>query len=472
MQSQYLLKKIEGDVFYLLIFAIPVQARVILHSWIQPFNQWTSAYLYGTDILLAAIFVLWLARSWGHVWRLNLKTFGSSTSNWLRNSNFWLTVFLVISALSIFNSRIVGLSFYQLLKLAEFIGFYFYLKNNLGKVFDFQKVLLVIIASGLFQSIITVAQYLKQGSIGLWLLGESPLSVDTTGVAVFIADGEKYLRAYGTTPHPNILAAWLFMAIFAFYFWYLYLCGWGKEDKKPDLVFKYDRDKIRSLVLEIIPLIFYTFLLFGFFFTFSRVIIGLWVLSILILFAAALLKREFRQNEILKIRILNIFAVSVVVAAVFSLIYWPQVSSRIHISAQEEAVTQRVFYNKIAESTAVSNPLLGIGIGQFVPNFMSKFKNLPSNVFQPVHNLYLLIASETGFLGLGSFFLFLLSVLYNFYPVKSRETGAPRELFGGASYLLLSASLLLVGLFDHFLWTSQQGSFIFWMVLALLDTRS
>lgn len=430
------MKKLESIIFYLLIFFIPVQSRLILYRWTQPFNQWTSAYLYGTDILLAMLFAFWLARA-----KPTLPQ-KSNLRDCIRSSSFWLGLFFAVSALSIFNSRTAGLSFYQLLKLAEFIGFYFYLKTNLNKVFEFRKVLMTVIASGLFQSVVAIAQYVKQGSLDLRLLGESPLSVNATGVAVFIADGIKYLRAYGTTPHPNVLAAWLFLAVFAFYFFYIY----GKKSN-PWL-----------LVLVYVPL------LFGLFFTFSRVIVGLWVMGLVARLIISFAKKDFREL-MAKVgsKIKHITLASSLAVLLFALLFWPQVKSRIHVSAQEEAVTQRVFYNKIAESVAVSHPLLGIGIGQFTPNFISKFKHLPQTAYQPVHDIYLLVASETGFIGLAAFLLFLFFVFYDF----AKRTQM-RKLYH-FSFGILIFSFLLMGLFDHFLWTLQQGSLMFWAGLALLS---
>ncbi|MBI2063717.1 MAG: O-antigen ligase family protein [Candidatus Yanofskybacteria bacterium] len=440
-------EKLERIIFYLLIFTVPVQARVILHSWTRPFNQWTSAYLYGTDILLGVLFLFWLARVFKGSWRIPNFKFQIS-----RSTSFWLVVLFVVSGVSIFNSRIIGLSFYQLLKLAEFIGFYFYLLHNLGKVFQFKTVLVIIIASGFFQSLIAIAQYITQGSVGLRLLGESPLSINTTGVAVFIADGERYLRAYGTAPHPNILAVWLFTAIFALYFLFLYRPSGGRDEKKITNFFqKY------GLVLV------YAVVLFAFFFTFSRVIIGLWALGVLARLLIVLFKKEFRQNQMLRRRIVTLFVISAVVSAAFSAVFWPQVSSRIHISAQDPAFSERVFYNKIAGSVATSHPLLGVGIGQFVPSFMSELKYLPSTAYQPVHNVYLLIVSEAGFIGLGAFILFLFFIFWRF--IRQADF-AKLHTF---SFLIFTLSFLAIGLFDHFLWTSQQGSMIFWMVLALLN---
>jgi O-antigen ligase len=344
-----------------------------------------------------------------------------------------------------------------LLKLAEFIGFYFYLRSAFGKVFSFQKALAVIIASGVFQAIIGIAQYLKQGSLGLRLFGESPLSVNATGVAVFIADSVKYLRAYGTTPHPNVLAAWLFLAIFAFYYWRLY------SGKNPNHTFPHDRGEKYDGIKEGAELLIYAVLLFGLFFTFSRAIIGLWALGmavgVLLLFKGGF--RNFLAAA--KRRILAAVVVTLITGVLFAVLFWPQVKSRVLISAGEEAVTQRVFYNKIAESVTTANPALGVGIGQFVPQLMTKLKHWPANIYQPVHNIYLLIASETGLIGLVLFLLFLFFLFWKF--IRRADFKKPYSF----SFLILAFSFLLMGLFDHFLWTLQQGSLIFWMVLALIS---
>jgi O-antigen ligase len=437
-----LLKNPERLVFYLLVFSIPIQSRLVLHSWTQPFSQWTSAYLYGTDILLGLLFLLWIWRTR----QLPKLDFNKITLF----PGFWLSIFFVFSALSIINSHINSLSWYQLLKLAEFTGFYFYLTVNFGKTYELKKASLVIIASGFLQALIGIAQYLKQGSLGLRLLGESPLSVTAQGIAVFIADTHRYLRAYGSTPHPNILAAWLFTAIFSFYFYYIL------RQSKPGSIPK-------NILHEIPWLLIYAAILFAFLLTFSRVIIVLFGVGIVIQLVLSFSRRNYRQKiSEIKSKVIIILSVSVAVSILFCLLYWPQVKSRVHISAEEEAVTQRVFYNQVAESVTASHPLTGIGLGQFVPDMMSKFKYLPPGLYQPDHNIYLLIASETGLLGLAVFLLFLFFTFWRF--VRRVDFSKLRSF----SFLTFGLSLLAMGLFDHFLLTTQQGSFIFWMTMALL----
>ena len=414
--------------------------------WTRPFNEWTAGFVYGTDILIFLLFVFWIARALKTKSSDELKSSFTETFElkW-SNPHLWLIGFFVVSALSIFNSGIVGLSLYQLLKLAEFISFYFYLRSAFGKIYKFREVLMVIIASGIFQAAIAIAQYLKQGSLGLKLLGESPLSVNATGVAVFIADGVKYLRAYGTTPHPNVLAAWLFLAIFAFYNYYLYF-------------YPIDKSYFGKFLLICQPV-----LLVGLFFTFSRTIIGLWALGAAIR-VLLLFKKSLHGFWVATRRyVVAIVIITLVTSSLFAAFFWPQVKSRALISTEEEAVTQRVFYNKIASSVATAHPILGVGIGQFVSQLIIKLKHWPANIYQPVHNIYLLIASETGLVGLALFLLFLFFIFYNFIQ-QARLHKAYQY-----SFLILAASFLVMGFFDHFLWTLQQGSLIFWTILALLS---
>jgi O-antigen ligase len=466
--------------FYLLIFSVPIETRLILARWTEPFNEWTAGYIYWTDILLAAVLIFWLARNLKTAKIFNFAYSAEAASaakagqssifrgvksfkSRILNPNFFLFLFFVVSALSIANSRLIGLSLYQLLKLAEFIGFYFYLRSALGrgKIFKLEGALAVIIISGVFQAAIAIFQYLKQSGLGLKLLGESPLSVNTTGVAVFIADGMKYLRAYGTTPHPNVLAAWLMLAIFSFYFLLFYYL---KPQEIKAAALNHNSSLIRREDLRWIAI--YLILLFGFFFTFSRVVIFLWALGAVI--SGLLFFREKFNGFLagIKRRLVVVAITTLIAVSFFTVFFWPQVKSRILISAGEEAVTQRIFYNKIAESVAASNPLLGIGIGQFVPRLMTKLKHWPSYFYQPVHNIYLLIASETGFIGLTLFLMFLFFILYNFgYLSRFQE---PYHF----SFFILALSFILIGLFDHFLWTLQQGGLIFWMVLAFVSLNS
>jgi O-antigen ligase len=155
------------------------------------------------------------------------------------------------------------------------------------------------------------------------------------------------------------------------------------------------------------------------------------------------------------------------------------------ISFEEQAIDLRFFYNKMALSIIKEKPFLGIGIGNFVwysqnyqvflraANKMLSLvgqsdKEIPKWLFQPVHNIYLLIAVEMGLLGLVAFLLFLGRILLGWLKVcflPARHRLRHQVLVGG----FLVSCFLILGLTDHYFWTLQQGGLMFWLSLALLD---
>ena len=159
-----------------------------------------------------------------------------------------------------------------------------------------------------------------------------------------------------------------------------------------------------------------------------------------------------------------IILLTIAVSIIFSLLCWPKVKARVHISPEEEAVTQRIFYNEIAGEMTQAKPWLGGGIGQFVANLKKSQKFYPNYFYQPVHNIYLLISSEVGILGLLTFLIFLM---FRIKEILNDPSPRLRIKFG---LLVFLGVFLVIGLLDHFLWTLQQGSLTLWLVLAV-DSR-
>ena len=272
--------------------------------------------------------------------------------------------------------------------------------------------------------------------MGLRFLGETVLNPDLFNVAIFLVNGEKILRPYGTTPHPNVLALFLFMAVFAYYFLYV-------ADSR------FSRSKAGLAI--------YSILFFGLLLTFSRVIILGWAAGVglrLIIFNKN--KKFWRLAENLNFKTLTIITLAVLV--LFSILFWPQVTARMDISPQEEAVSLRGLYNRVS---LFEKSFFGVGLGNFVNWFKEINPGLAPNLYQPVHNIYLLIFSETGILGLAAFLLFLIFMGKSYLSVKVNQPFY-------YSFFIVFVSLLFFGLFDHFLWTLQQGQIIFWLVLGLI----
>ena len=406
----------EKFLFYLFIFCLPFQTRKILYQWPGDFNEWTSIYLYLTDLLLILIFLLW-------AWRMKKERFFKERIS-PKSPGFWLVAFLIISLLSLAQAGNIQLGFYHWFKLLEFVGLFFYLKYNFKQLFNFKRLGQVFIASGLVQSLIAFAQYASQKSLGLRILSESPLDSEIAGVAKVIIDGTKIIRPYGAFPHPNLLAAFLLVSLFCLY--YLWL-----------------KDRVHySLLVGISGLLFFSLCL-----TFSRTIIFTFLLASLIYFIIL-----FRRN---RKKILALFLLFMIFSSVFIILAWPEISSRWTISLTEQSVSLRTFYIQTTFSTIKEHPWLGLGLGNFVWQIRQMLHLLSSWIHQPVHNIYLLIASETGLIGLILFLVFIFQLF--------------RKIIGQEYFLLLIVfSFLFIGLFDHFFWTLQQGQLMFWLTLGIM----
>ena len=462
-----------------------------MRSWGIGFNEWNSDFLYLTDLLILAFLGLWFLRflinkkapivpatyvsntigaarsteqAYHTISSLAGESYLSSVDNqkalegrgiappgsWMisRNRHFappranllyhkhdWFLIgFLALSAVSIINASNQALGFYQLLKLIEFSLLYFYVKSNLGVVFNLTVVFFVFLFSGLFQAVLAIFQYVRQADLGLRFLGETVLNPDLFNVATFLVNGEKVMRSYGTTPHPNVLALFLFMAVFIYYFFYV-------EKNK----FSHSKS----------GLAIYSILLFGLLLTFSRIIIFAWIIGTGLRWF--IFNKRFNQiTENLSFKKITIATLTVLI--IFSVLFWPQIMARLFVSLGEEAVSLRGFYNKVS---LFEKPFFGVGLGNFVNWFREVNPGLAINLYQPVHNIYLLIFSETGILGLASFLLFLIFLAKNYLKIKFVR---PFHY----SLFIIFISLLFFGLFDHFLWTLQQGRIIFWLVLGLL----
>ena len=136
------------------------------------------------------------------------------------------------------------------------------------------------------------------------------------------------------------------------------------------------------------------------------------------------------------------------------------ISPRAHFSATEGPVSDRWNYNKIGLELIVSNPL-GVGVGNqlfhtYSTNLFGKYDVNSLGQWQPIHNLYLIMGSEVGILGLLSFLAFVISLIW-----QNRKS----EIRISAIMLL---ALLMSGLFDHFLWDLQLGRLMLWVTIGIL----
>lgn len=441
--------------FYLFLLIFPFQTRILVESRAAEFIEWNSAFFYLTDVFIIGFVLFWrIAANLPFFNMYNFKRAAAETW-WKAKEAFWenvavalpLSGLFAVSVLSLAAAGDKTLAFFSILKLAEFILFFFAVSYILP-FFDFKKILLVLLAAGILQGVIADFQWHFQADIGLKILGESPLGADIAGVAkIDLADGSKLIRPYGTFPHPNVLAAFLLLCIFSLY--YLFF-NFGVQAKK---------------YISAAGLLVYFFLVYVLFLTFSRLAVSAFIAGSLFFFGFVFWERK-RAGKDLK-SVIPLFCAFLAAVSFFSFVFSGELSAR-SVSFSEQSVSLRLEYAKAAWQMIKENPFLGVGAGNFVrtlPDYLpAELSANGSWVFQPVHNIYLLILAETGLFGLLVFVFFLSRIAkLGFENLKKQAHFAP--------FFVLFFLFLALGFFDHYFWTIQQGRIMFWFLLAVIAKK-
>jgi hypothetical protein len=247
-----------------------------------------------------------------------------------------------------------------------------------------------------------ILQIIFQSSINgpFYLLGERAYSSSTPGIGRLDLLGREILRPPSTFSHPNSLAGYLVIVYYLF------------------------SKKTTSIWLRLIPFL-------GILLTFSKINIA--ALSLII----------FNVNP------------SLVLISSYLFTLLQPLAQNIHLNYQ--SLNDRQFFLPYLERIPINNLLTGLGLGGFIP-FLSK--NIPGSFLtpeklQPIHNVYYLLLSEVGAVGV---------LILNLTLLKQRifKTITNPKVLG------LVSIVLFVGAFDHSLWTLPQNKLIFLVALSLM----
>lgn len=423
--------------FFAALFAIPFGTSKFLFSFETPFtnfytSEYTSAFLFGTDLLFLALFGA------AGFFYLATNVRSDPPPRLSRATTICFGIFLLGTLASVWLADERAFAAYSFVRLlfAAAVGYAVWWVHARGHVL-WKETAGVIALSATVQAIIAFLQFVLQKSIGLRYLGETvALGPATPGVAGIMVEGERFLRAYGTMPHANILAGFLMLGLVA-------LCY---------LLLRNEKWWTRMLAVGGIVIVETGLLL-----TFSR---SGWIVAAFALVATlgvALFHREHRRRAYGLTFTLIISLMFLVSALEFFVV------PRAHLAASEGPVRDRVVYNRIGIAIMSSSPL-GVGIGNELyyayERGMFDAYDLPAQgQWQPIHNLYLLLGSEIGVVGLLAFLGVLLVAVMRTLKRKDIEVHVG---------VIMLASLLIFGLFDHFLWDLQAGRLMLWVVLGIL----
>jgi hypothetical protein len=462
--------------FLVFVFLLPFQTVFLLREPFEYGEKWQYGTIgvYAIDILLvtllAFIFIKWL-RDCSKKYQVSRISYAVSRIT----RHLSLILLLVWAGISVFWAPDHLLAGYFFLKLLLGAGLFFVTRSFDPSVI--KKVVFTLLLAGVLQSGIGIAQFLSQQSFESTVLGMSAHEAWQAGSSVLKIDGEpaspslggRFLRAYGTFPHPNMLGGFL-AVIFVSGMAYLVL-GIKELEKKEGS--KYHLSLIlHPLSFLILYLSSLIIILLGLILTFSRTA---WMgagLGIGALFLWSFFSSDTRKLRpwfsSLPLAMLGVLACA---GIVFVSVLQAQIFPRFDRAtiAREGSVSERVLSLYDAKTVMDATPLLfGTGAGNFTETLLRLEGSRPVWTLQPVHNVVVLILAEIGAIGLFLWFLFLGTIFVSWKKyLTSQRKESVRVIFGIALVVLLPSLFL-----DHWLWTSHFGLFFVFLFLGLSQSKN
>lgn len=434
---KYVISKVTEYGFYLFLFLLPWQTHWIWRMAHLNGNVWEygSGSVYGTDILLLVLLLLA-----AFVPRKKMKPC-------MRPLWAVVGVFFFIAFMSVLWSQDKGISWYMIARLAEVIGL-FWLVQRID--FSWPGVGGALASAGVVQAVLGIYQFFTQEVIANKWLGLAAHVPGQLGDAVIATVDGRYLRAYGAFPHPNVLGGFLVVAL-------LVLIGFMFT------LYTNHQANIWKILLTVISLIVVSY---GLILTFSR---SAWVafgLAFAAMFGACIWHRhQYRLRILVQVTGWLIILALVTVALVPD-IWVTRLSADARL--EQQSIEQRADYYVQARTMITDHLFQGVGLGDYTGGLYDRNTTLNAWDYQPVHNIYVLAIAETGIMG-G--LLFALIVI-EFFRMSMRQLD---RKFAQYNWLItwstIFFALIIIGLFDHYLWTLASGMFVFWLALGLWARR-
>ncbi len=393
-------------IFYLLVFLLPLNlGKHFIFRW-SYVNGLLVDYLvptvYVTDLLIVFL----------------LLSYRRSKFTFAADAVRIFVIFIVSVALSVLSSVRFYPSLFSLVQLLLHIGLAFYVVCELDLQKEFSRIAGIFGASVFLLSVLGILQWVGQGSFfdDYLIFGEQPYSSATYGVAREGIFGKTVIPPYGLFRHPNVFGGFLSVTLL----WLVYKIKERKEFAA-------------SFLLGVVVL----------FLTFSQ---GAWISFVLGALFLILIRRFGKAGVIG-----SLLSTGAVVSLGMLLPFFPY-SSKMASTAVRSAL-----FDSGARIIS-ERPLFGTGLNTSSV-VIEKYLDLPSLIRfpQPVHNIFFTILLESGLFALASF---ILTLFYAGYLLLKQN-------FGPAAFVFVSLlQFLILGSFDHYLWTIQQTQLLFWLTLG------
>src|SRR3989344_5907952 len=400
-----MLEKIHRNLFFIIIFLIPLNLGKHFIFRFSYVNGLLSDYLiptlFVTDLLIILLLLIWFVDL-----LINLKPFNFK-------SNYLSFLFLTLYLASLF----------------LYVLFFIYVINNFDFKRDLKTFLIVVCASVILQTVLSLLQWINQGSVfnNYLFFGEQPYSFSTQGIVKESLFGVSKIPPYGTFRHPNVLAA--FMSLFLVFIAFAGIKA--KVDKRLLVVAFVGGFSVLAI-------------------SFSRFAIISFVFAVVSYFLISKLKKLGATVCLLIVLLIILAGISL-----------PAIPFK-QFLIEDPSFSIRADLIKATYKTVGQDILFGVGLNNNLVQIKDLLlKNEFLRFIQPVHNLFLLVLSESGVFALTFFVLFLYSVLYKLFSVSNFSDPVWRVL------LINVFQLLILGSFDHYFLTIHQTMLIFWLTLGI-----
>jgi hypothetical protein len=403
-----------------------------IHFALNDFITYTSDYA-----LLALLIVGW-------AWLL-IRGRRLSLGPWFVTGP--LATMLVLSATSAAWAVDSPYALYQALRQLVLLAFFLLLVNlPEGRALSRRWLSAGIASSVIVQAVVGLLQVWRGRSLGLTRLGELTLNPEWSGISVVMRGETRWLRAYGLTQHPNLLGGVLAGLLLVLVGAYV--------------------DRVRFHRMAPLLLVPYALGLGTLLMTFSR---GAWMAAAVggLTLLATVWRSSWRPNRDMARAMLSLVALTLGIGVLFAATQWSLLQPRLGLTyqgAEERSVDERSTLIAGARALRQLRPVLGVGAGGFST---ALYRLAPESiaaypVYQPVHNVLMLLATEVGAPGA---ILWILLILAPVVAVWIRPVPESTGWLAGLTGVLVV--LFTAGWHEAYPWRSQQGALLLWLTLGL-----
>lgn len=296
-----------------------------------------------------------------------------------------LFVFNIILIYGVFTSLNNWASFFDYIRYFIVTLIYIYF----SRIFDYKKYIDIIINTfvfgAIFQFIVGILQILRDGPVGLYILGE--------GSEVFRLGVSNYEKGFsGTLGHPGNLGLYALLILS----WCLFSV-------------KYKKDSINFTGIIISTLIII-------------IAAGRTAILIMVLVYFIYTLKEAAKFEVKKMILLAAtFLILIIIMLLFK-DYINEIINRFTASDMGVQVENRYIHIELGITYFQTHPIFGIGLNNYLDYTSIDFPESFYNNFylsNPIHNVYILYLAEIGISGLVVYVISILSNLVYYFKTPS-----------------------------------------------------